>query len=66
MITIGLVDRLVKSEVDRGLDHDSDHLPISTVLDLTVQQLERTTKKDWRKLNEKAYRRAFKNTLLPP
>lgn len=65
LTTMDLVDRVIKSEVDRSLDHDSDHLPISTVLDLTVQRLERTTKKDWRKLNEKAYGRALKNALPP-
>ena len=31
-----LVDGVIKSEVDRSLGHNSDHLPISTVFDLTV------------------------------
>ena len=37
---IGLVDRVIRSPVDRELDRDSerdfDHLPISTVLDMMV------------------------------
>jgi hypothetical protein len=35
------------------------------VLDLAVQRLERTPKKDWRKLNEKAYTEVL-NSVLPP
>jgi Endonuclease-reverse transcriptase len=51
LVTVGLVDRVIRSEVDRDLDHDSDHLPISTVLDITIQQLERTTKRKWKQLD---------------
>jgi hypothetical protein len=36
---IGLVDRVIKSEVNRGLDHDSDHFFIIIILDLKVTQL---------------------------
>lgn len=36
-ITLGLLDRLIKSTVDRGLDHDSDHFPITTMLDMSVK-----------------------------
>jgi endonuclease/exonuclease/phosphatase family metal-dependent hydrolase len=35
-VTTGLIDSVIKSEVDRNLDYDLDHLPISTALDLTV------------------------------
>jgi endonuclease/exonuclease/phosphatase family metal-dependent hydrolase len=37
LVTVGLVDRVIRSQVDRDLDHDSDHLPISTVINLGVQ-----------------------------
>jgi endonuclease/exonuclease/phosphatase family metal-dependent hydrolase len=37
LATLGLVDRIIKSQVDRDLDHDSDHLPISTVIDIRTQ-----------------------------
>ena len=37
MVSIGLLDRVIRSEVDREMDHDSDYLPISTVLDLSVR-----------------------------
>jgi exonuclease III len=36
LVTAGLVDRVIRSQVDRDLDHDSDHLPISTVIDMRV------------------------------
>jgi hypothetical protein len=55
LVTVGLVDRVISSEVDRDLDHDSDHLPISTVLDLTVRRLEKTSKRNYKRMNEKAY-----------
>ena len=66
LVTVGLVDRVIRSEVDRDLDHDSDHLPISTVLDITIQQLERTTKRKWKQLDEVVYRKALKQALPPP
>jgi endonuclease/exonuclease/phosphatase family metal-dependent hydrolase len=37
-ITLGLLDRLIKSEVDKNLDHASDHFPISTMLDLSAKR----------------------------
>lgn len=45
LVTTGLIDRVTKSEVDRNLDHDLDHLPISTALDLAVQRLEKKPRK---------------------
>lgn len=64
LTTIGLVDRIVRSEADRDLDHDSDHLPIVTVIDLIVQRLGRTPKKNWKRLNE-AYTKTLENVLPP-
>jgi endonuclease/exonuclease/phosphatase family metal-dependent hydrolase len=34
LVTAGLVDRVIRSQVDRDLNHDSDHLPIRTVIDM--------------------------------
>ena len=53
LVTTGLINRVVKSEVDRNLDHDSDHLPISTTLDLAMQRLEKRPRKNWKRLDEK-------------
>ena len=65
MVTMGLVDRVIRSEIEREPDHDSDHLPISTELDLTVQRLENTSRKNYKRLNEKAYTKALKQALPP-
>jgi endonuclease/exonuclease/phosphatase family metal-dependent hydrolase len=46
LVTMGLADRVIKSEVDRNLDHDSDHLPISTTLDPSVYRLKKKLQKD--------------------
>ncbi|KAI0572273.1 hypothetical protein TUN199_10521 [Pyrenophora tritici-repentis] len=56
---------MIRSEVDRDLNHDSDHLPISTVLDMTVQSMQETTKRNWKRMNEKTYLEALKATLPP-
>ncbi|KAB2110395.1 hypothetical protein AG0111_0g1384 [Alternaria gaisen] len=65
LVTVGLVDRVIRSQVDRDLDHDSDHLPISTVIDIRVQQLEQPPKRDWRRLDEGTYHKALKQALPP-
>jgi hypothetical protein len=62
-VTTGLIDRVIKSEVDRSLYHDSDHLPISTALDLTVQRLEKKPRKAWKRLDEKAYIKVLRQSL---
>src|SRR3569833_1523001 len=33
-VTLDLADRVARCEVDHEMDHDSDHLPITTVLDI--------------------------------
>ena len=63
LVTTGLIDKVIKSEVDRDLDHDSDHLPISTTLDLTVQCLEKRPRKDWKRLDEKMYTKTLRHSL---
>jgi endonuclease/exonuclease/phosphatase family metal-dependent hydrolase len=39
LLTVELIDRIIQSGVDQSVKHDSDHLPITTVLDLRVTQL---------------------------
>jgi exonuclease III len=65
LVTTGLIDKVTKSEVDRQLDHDSDHLPISTTLDLAVQRLEKKPRKDWKRLDEKLYTKTLRHSLPP-
>jgi exonuclease III len=62
-ITLGLLDRLVKCTVDRELDHDSDHFPITTVLDLSVKHKDREPKRNWKKLDDKKLCEALRQTL---
>jgi hypothetical protein len=38
LTTIGLVDRLIKCEIDDEVNHDSDHLPIMTSLNLAMSR----------------------------
>lgn len=64
LVTVGLVDRVIRSEVDLDLDHNSDHLPISTSLDLTVQCQQRQATRNWKKLDEEKFRKALGH-LLP-
>lgn len=65
LVTTGLIDRVTKSEVDRNLDHDSDHLLICTTLDLAVQRLEKRTRKDWKRLDVKLYTKTLRHSLPP-
>jgi endonuclease/exonuclease/phosphatase family metal-dependent hydrolase len=51
-VTLGLMDRVIRSEVDREMGHESDHLPISTLLDLRVLQYERKPRRNWKNLDD--------------
>lgn len=62
-ITLGLLDRLIKSTVDRELDHDSDHFPITTILDLSVKHKDEEPKRNWKKLDNKKLCEALRQTL---
>ena len=52
-ITVGLLDRLIKSIIDGELDHDSDHFPITTMLDMSIKHKNMEPKRNWKKLDEK-------------
>jgi hypothetical protein len=64
-ITQGLVDRLIRSGVNEDLDHDSDHLPIGTQLDLRVAVRGIRWVRNWRKLDEKQFRTTLEKNLPP-
>lgn len=55
LVTFGLIDRLIRSEVDREFDHDSDHLPIVTSLDMNAVCLNREARRKWKALDEKVF-----------
>ncbi|KAI6789402.1 hypothetical protein KC331_g213 [Hortaea werneckii] len=62
-ITLGLLDRLIKSEVDEELDHDSDHFPITTMLNLSAKKLDKKPKRNWKRLDDKKLCEALRQTL---
>jgi len=65
LVTLGLVDRVIRCEVDRDLDHDSDHLPIVTFLDVSAKQLSREPSRSWKSIDEKKFRSAVLSKLPP-
>ena len=65
LITTGLVDRVISSDVSRDLDHNSDHLPISTVLDMTVHRESQISWRNHKRLKLKVYIRSLKDQLPP-
>ncbi|KAI7698384.1 hypothetical protein KC353_g17003 [Hortaea werneckii] len=62
-ITPGLLDRLIKSEVDEELDHDSDHFPITTLLNLSAKKLDKEPKRNWKRLDDKKLCETLRQTL---
>lgn len=64
-VTAGLVDRIIRSGINKELDHDSDHLPISTALDISIPNADKVPRKNWKKLDGEAYIKALKEALPP-
>ena len=65
LLTMGLIDRVIKCQVDRELDHDSDHLPIVTVMDMSVKLLETVPKREWKHVDQQAYQKVLRKALPP-
>lgn len=63
LTTIGLVDRLIRCEIDESINHDSDHLPIVTSLDLTVLQLQPKTRLKWKAIDEAVFTKTLRQEL---
>ncbi|OAQ61321.1 reverse transcriptase [Purpureocillium lilacinum] len=63
LTTIGLVDRLIRCEIDESINHDSDHLPIVTSLDLTVLQLQPKTRLKWEAIDEAVFTKTLRQEL---
>ena len=63
-LSVGLLDRLIASQVDTDLDHDSDHLPIKTILDLRIKHQSAKPARPWKRLNTENFRKALKAKLL--
>lgn len=64
-LSAGLLDRLIASQVDEDLDHDSDHLPIKTILDLRTKHRDAKPVRPWKRLNAEYFRKELKAGLPP-
>nr|XP_036581842.1 zinc knuckle [Colletotrichum truncatum]KAF6790285.1 zinc knuckle [Colletotrichum truncatum] len=65
LLTVGLIERLIKCGIEDEVNHDSDHLPIATSLDLTIAQLQPEERRNWKALDERVFIRAIKRELPP-
>ncbi|GKT39838.1 Rpb7-binding protein seb1 [Colletotrichum spaethianum] len=63
LVTVGLVDRIIRCEVDHDINHDSDHLPIVTSLHLAVAELHLEKKRNWKAIDEKTFIQTFRASL---
>jgi len=63
-ITLGLVNRLITSEVDKELDHDSNHFPSTTMLHLSAEKQDKDSMRNCKGLECKMLCGALRQTLL--
>lgn len=61
--TLGMVDRIIQSIVDRSMDHDSDHLPISILLDIRTSLAEAKPRRRWEHLDTEEFCSILRTTL---
>ncbi|KAG7410379.1 hypothetical protein Forpi1262_v017601 [Fusarium oxysporum f. sp. raphani] len=65
LTTAGLVGRLIQCEIETNMDHDSDHLPIVTSLDLNIVKMMAKPRRNWKTLDEKTFTRVLQRELPP-
>jgi exonuclease III len=65
LTTAGLVGRLIQCEIETDMDHDSDHLPITTSLDLNTVKMIAKPQRNWKALDEKTFTRVLQRELPP-
>src|SRR5690242_9529663 len=63
--TQDLVDRVITCNTDASMDHNSDHLPITTTLDLRTMQRPEVDTYDWSSMDEKVFRTSLTRELPP-
>jgi len=63
--TQGLVDRIITCNTDPNMDHNSDHLPITTALDLRIIQRPRADIHEWSSIDEKKLRTSLAQEQPP-
>ncbi|KAJ6436839.1 reverse transcriptase [Purpureocillium lavendulum] len=63
MDDFSLVDRLIKCGIDEDINHDSDHLPIVTSLDITTTQLQPKSRLKWKAIDKAAFSKTLRQQL---
>jgi YD repeat-containing protein len=58
-----LVARVITCSIDPSIDHNSDHLPITTMLDLRTMQRPEVDTHDWSSMDEKEFRTCLTREL---
>ena len=66
LVTPGMVDRVIRCKVDRGLNHDSDHLPIVTIVNTSVKPLHREPRRNWKAMDAQRFKATLLDSLPPP
>lgn len=61
--TESTAERIIKCGVDMDMDHNSDHLPITTTLDLRTGQQPQTEIQDWSNIDEQKLRASLRKEL---
>jgi ribonuclease HI len=58
-----LADSIITCRLDEELDHDSDHLPVSTVIGMTTFAYDRPNRRIWHQLDEKLLHQTLAQSL---
>ncbi len=61
--TLDIVDRIIRSGTDNEMDHNSDHLPITTILDVRAPTRTPATTPNWKAVDEKKLRKIVNQNL---
>jgi hypothetical protein len=61
--TEDLVDQIIRSGVDQEMDHNSDHLPITTTLDIRGVQTRPNLTRDWKSTDEEKPQKILREHL---
>ncbi|EKG09366.1 Reverse transcriptase, partial [Macrophomina phaseolina MS6] len=64
-VTAGILEHLVRCQVREDLQQDSDHIPISTVVDLSPSRRPPEARPNWRSTDTAKLRRTFEESLPP-
>ena len=57
------MDRIIKSTVDQDIDHDSDHVPISILLDVRTNLNKTKPRRHWKNLDTEKFCDVLRQSL---